>query len=112
MSEPPDFISLSAWSANPPNTKLNTIVTVSHLPTERIFVGEWGCRISSPARASCFSNHATAAFRWGVRLWFVWAYADGGGGGSDELVDSQSGADTPNGFSVLDPLNARWYRRF
>ena len=110
MTEAPDFISYSAWGSGGTPTgitaKLDTIESVSGLPRDRIFVGERGCKISNSNRDTCYINHATNAFDWGVRLWNVWAYNVGPSDPDGyDLVDTSTGEDTANGFSVLVPLN-------
>lgn len=112
MSEPPDFISFSAWGSTPAKitTKLDSILKVSKLTRDRIYVGEWGCKVNNVNRASCFRDHANNAFNWGIRLWIVWSYASTGGGNSYDLIDvlQASHPDTPNGFSVIGPVNTSW----
>ena len=116
MNPKPDFLSYSAWAANPSKivTKLNSIATVSGLPHDRIYVGEWGCTVGAPGsgtsanRPSCFSNHAANTFNWGARLWLPWAYSGPGGYNNYDLVDGNTGADTLNGFSVLTTIDSTW----
>lgn len=110
MNPRPDFISYSAWGSKPINlaNRLSTIASASGLPRDRIFIGEWGCRMSNPNRAACFSNHAREAFQWGARLWFVWTYA-GPGGDSYDLINGQTGEETSHGFSEITKIKRDWW---
>jgi hypothetical protein len=116
MNPLPDFLSYSAWAANPSKivTKLNSIASVSGLPHDRIYVGEWGCTVGAPGsgtaanRSSCFTNHASNVFNWGARMWLVWSYSGSGGYNSYDLIDGLTGMDTANGFSVLTTINNTW----
>lgn len=114
MNPKPDFISYSAWGATPAKlpTKLTNISSVSTLPANRIYVGEWGCTENDPNRAGCYQNHAAAAFNWGVRLWIPWAYSSAGGGNSYDLVDGQTHLDTANGFNILRGIDSTYYQAF
>lgn len=111
MNPKPDFISFSSWSSNPNDikNKLNKIKTLSQLPKDRIFVGEWGCRANNSNRINCFVKHAQATLGWGARLWFVWAYAVPGAW-SYGLINSHTGTETPHGFSVVLPLSQQLWR--
>lgn len=106
MAEEPDLVSYSAWvSPATVVTKLNTIEAVTGFSRDRIFVGEWGCRVSNPNRTGCFQNHANNAFNWGVNLWIPWVYSGPGGANKYDLIDGDTGLQTPNGFSVLEALD-------
>jgi hypothetical protein len=107
LQEKPDFLSYSAWgSATNIESRLHTIQYISGMPADRIYVGEYGCRANNYDRANCFTDHATRAFNWGVRLWFVWAYSSGGGADGYDLIDGKTGAVTPNGFPVLQNIES------
>lgn len=81
LAETPDLISFSAWTTNLGSVKmtdaLNHIVSVTGLPRDRIFIGEYGAH-ESPWNDPYWQVYTRFrdAFNWGVKLGFFWNYRD------------------------------------